>query len=256
MVNDAYSPESARKRITLRLPVGVREPDFAPASADTSARHKDANAPRHHRRFGGGPWSSSVAPPFALQLGELSTHRIDPMLRPAPAAAPHPTGGPNNIDRLPDELRDRIDALLAEGVPQAEILGRMERPLADAGAPPLSSSGLSRYARRGERAQSWIEETRLLAPARARTPRTPCAPRPDARRVGACAPRQCELGAAGRGPGAAAKVQVRAHMRRRLPAPKRGRAASPPEAPPRPVKPRAAARSARTAPSPPAGPAG
>ena len=88
-----------------------------------------------------------------------------PHAQPAPAAAPYPAGRLNNIDRLPYELRDRIDALLAEGVPQAEILDRMERPLADAGAPPLSSSGLSRYARRGERAQSWIEETRLLAEA-------------------------------------------------------------------------------------------
>ena len=93
---------------------------------------------------------------------------------PDPAAAPYPTGRPNNIDRLPEELRDRIDALLAEGVPQAEILDRMERPIADAGAPPLSSSGLSRYARRGERAQYWIEETRLLAEAvRARPPDAP-----------------------------------------------------------------------------------
>ena len=93
---------------------------------------------------------------------------------PAPATAPPQPGRPNNIDRLPGELRDRIDALLAEGVPQAEILDRMERPLADAGAPPLSSSGLSRYARRGERAQYWIEETRLLAEAvRARPPDAP-----------------------------------------------------------------------------------
>ncbi len=93
---------------------------------------------------------------------------------PYPAPALHTSGRPNNIDRLPEELRDRIDALLAEGVPQVEILDRMERPLADAGAPPLSSSGLSRYARRGERAQYWIEETRLLAEAvRARPPDAP-----------------------------------------------------------------------------------
>lgn len=90
------------------------------------------------------------------------------------ADAPLQSGRPNNIDRLPEELRDRIDALLAEGVPQAEILDRMERPIAGAGAPPLSSSGLSRYARRGERAQYWIEETRLLAEAvRARPPDAP-----------------------------------------------------------------------------------
>ena len=81
------------------------------------------------------------------------------------APAPPRTGRPNNIDRLPGALRDRIDALLAEGVPQAEILDRMERPLADAGAPPLSASGLGRYARRGERARYWIDETRLLAAA-------------------------------------------------------------------------------------------
>ena len=91
----------------------------------------------------GGPWSSSAEPPFALQLWDRSTNKTDPMPNPTPVAAPPQSGCPNNIDR--------IDALLAEGVPQAEILDRMERPIADAGAPPLSSSGLSRYARRGER---------------------------------------------------------------------------------------------------------
>ena len=55
-------------------------------------------------------------------------------------------GRMGRIEQLPAELKSRIDELLRSGVSQREILRRLEGPLQEIGEPPLSRSGLNRYA--------------------------------------------------------------------------------------------------------------
>ena len=67
------------------------------------------------------------------------------------------------IDQLPEDIRDLLHRLLREGVPQSEILRRLEPPLAAAGERPLSKAGLNRYATRMERMGARIREAREVA---------------------------------------------------------------------------------------------
>ena len=79
-------------------------------------------------------------------------------------SAPRATRGrTGRIDALPAALRERIDALLRAGVSQREIIARLERPLAEAGEPPLSPAGLCRYAARAAEIGRWLQEGRAIA---------------------------------------------------------------------------------------------
>ena len=71
----------------------------------------------------------------------------------------------SRIQQLPVPIKERLDALLRAGVPQAEIL-RVTAPLLEArGEAPLSASGLNRYATRMEEIGQQIREAREAAAA-------------------------------------------------------------------------------------------
>ena len=72
-------------------------------------------------------------------------------------------GRMGRIEQLPPEIKERIDELLRDGVPQAEILRRLEEPLREIGERPLSAGGLNRYATRMEEIGADIRETRAIA---------------------------------------------------------------------------------------------
>lgn len=72
-------------------------------------------------------------------------------------------GQPSRIDQLPEEIRERLDAMLRGGVTQREILRRLEAPLRDLGERPLSRSGLNRYATRMEKLGRRIREYREIS---------------------------------------------------------------------------------------------
>lgn len=74
-------------------------------------------------------------------------------------------GRPSRIDGLPPEIRARLDALLRSGVTQREILRRLEGPLRDAGEPPLSASGLNRYASKMAEVGADLRELNAIADA-------------------------------------------------------------------------------------------
>lgn len=74
-------------------------------------------------------------------------------------------GRPSRIDRLPAPIRERLDDMLRRGATQADILRRLEGPLRDAGEPPLSRSGVNRYATRMERVGRQLREHRAIADA-------------------------------------------------------------------------------------------
>ena len=63
------------------------------------------------------------------------------------------------------DIKSRIDALLRGGVSQVAILQRLEPLLAEVGERPLSSAGLSRYAREMEAVGRDLRETRMIADA-------------------------------------------------------------------------------------------
>ena len=74
-------------------------------------------------------------------------------------------GRMSRIEQLPPEIKDRVDELLRGGVPQAEILRRLEEPLREIGEQPLSAGGLNRYATRMEEIGAELRETRAIAEA-------------------------------------------------------------------------------------------
>ncbi len=74
-------------------------------------------------------------------------------------------GRMGRVQRLPQPIKDRLDELLRAGVPQRDILRRLEPLLAAAGERPLSAAGLNRYATRVERAGRRIREAREVADA-------------------------------------------------------------------------------------------
>ena len=78
-------------------------------------------------------------------------------------AAPDTRGRPGRIDQLPEEIRERLDAMLRGGVTQREILRRLEAPLREIGEAPLSRSGLNRYATRMARLGHRIREYREIS---------------------------------------------------------------------------------------------
>ena len=69
------------------------------------------------------------------------------------------------IQRLPQGLRETIDRLLAEGVPQTEIRAQLEPLLARIGEAPLSAAGLNRYAAKWEGIDVRIRAARAIAAA-------------------------------------------------------------------------------------------
>ena len=72
-------------------------------------------------------------------------------------------GKMSRIDGLPEDIRDEINRLLRARVPQADIIKRLQQPLADKGEPPLSRSGLNRHANKMEKWEARINATRGLA---------------------------------------------------------------------------------------------
>ena len=52
----------------------------------------------------------------------------------------------SRIETMPPDIKARLDAMLREGVDQAEILRRLEDPMIEAGERPISKAGLNRYA--------------------------------------------------------------------------------------------------------------
>ena len=69
----------------------------------------------------------------------------------------------SRIQQLPAELKDRLDELLRAGVPQKEILARLEPLFQASGTTPISRSGLNRYATRMEAMGRRIREAREAA---------------------------------------------------------------------------------------------
>lgn len=74
-------------------------------------------------------------------------------------------GQMSRIEQLPPEIKDRIDELLRTGVPQKEILRRLDDPLREIGERPLSAAGLNRYATQMEEIGAELRETRMIAEA-------------------------------------------------------------------------------------------
>ena len=74
-------------------------------------------------------------------------------------------GRMSRIQQLPAPIKDRLDHLLRSGVPQTKILAAIEPLLEDAGEPPLSQSGLNRYATRMEAVGRRLREAREAADA-------------------------------------------------------------------------------------------
>lgn len=74
-------------------------------------------------------------------------------------------GRMGRIQQLPAELRSYVDRRLREGAAQQAIIQETRDMLADLGEPPLSSSGLNRYASKAQRAGRRIREAREAAAA-------------------------------------------------------------------------------------------
>ena len=74
-------------------------------------------------------------------------------------------GRQGRIRQLPPELRELIDQLLRDGVPQNEIRARLEPLLEQHDERPLSAAGLSRYASRMEAVGQRLREAREVAAA-------------------------------------------------------------------------------------------
>lgn len=74
-------------------------------------------------------------------------------------------GRQSRIRQLPREIRELIDQLLRDGVPQNEIRRRLEPLLAERGEAPLSAGGLNRYATRMEAVGQRLREAREVAAA-------------------------------------------------------------------------------------------
>lgn len=74
-------------------------------------------------------------------------------------------GQMSRIDQLPPEIKSRVDELLRSGTTQVEILRRLEKPLSDLGEPPLSRSGLNRYASRFAEVGQDLRELNAIADA-------------------------------------------------------------------------------------------
>lgn len=74
-------------------------------------------------------------------------------------------GRPGRIEQFPRNIKARIDELLRSGVTQREILRCLEEPLREIGEPPLSRSGLNRYAMNMEAVGQDLREARAIADA-------------------------------------------------------------------------------------------
>lgn len=82
-----------------------------------------------------------------------------------PGARPPTRGRMGRIQQLPPDIKDRLDDLLRSGVSQKEILARLAPLCAASGTPPISRSGLNRYATRMEAMGRRIREAREAAAA-------------------------------------------------------------------------------------------
>ena len=74
-------------------------------------------------------------------------------------------GRMSRIDQLDQDLKEELNRLLRSGVPQKEIIERLRQPLEARGEPPLSRSGVNRYATRMESVTRRIRESREVAKA-------------------------------------------------------------------------------------------
>ena len=72
-------------------------------------------------------------------------------------------GRMSRIQRLPAEIKQALDQLLASGVPQTSILKQLKPLLTEAGERPLSAAGLNRYATQMEVMGRRIRESREIA---------------------------------------------------------------------------------------------
>jgi hypothetical protein len=73
-------------------------------------------------------------------------------------------GRPSKIDRLPNDVKQALDAMLRQGYSQTEILDAINEEIDQAGTgDTISRSGLNRYATRMESVGKEIRETRELA---------------------------------------------------------------------------------------------
>lgn len=71
----------------------------------------------------------------------------------------------SRIQQMPDDIKQQIDKMLRDRVPQTEILRRLAQPLQEAGEAPLSAAGLNRYSSKMEQVGRRIRETREVAAA-------------------------------------------------------------------------------------------
>lgn len=67
------------------------------------------------------------------------------------------------IQQMPPEIKARIDEMLRGGSSQKAILERLQPDFESSGTPPISRSGLNRYATRMEAAGRRIREAREVA---------------------------------------------------------------------------------------------
>ena len=72
-------------------------------------------------------------------------------------------GRMGRIQQLPPEIKAYLDRRLREGATQAAVIEETRDMLADVGEPPLSRSGVNRYASRIEAAGRRIREAREVA---------------------------------------------------------------------------------------------
>lgn len=72
-------------------------------------------------------------------------------------------GRQGRIQQLPAELKDRLDALLRDGVSQKQILAHLDPLFQEHGEQPISRSALNRYATRMETVGRRIREAREIS---------------------------------------------------------------------------------------------
>lgn len=74
-------------------------------------------------------------------------------------------GKMGRIPQLPPKIKSKLDQMLRDGFAQAEIIRRLETPLAQIGEKPLSAAGLNRYATKVEGVGVRMRQAREVAEA-------------------------------------------------------------------------------------------
>lgn len=88
------------------------------------------------------------------------SHGVDTLI----GVPDRPTRGRmSRVQQLPDDIRERLDALLRSGVSQRAILDQLAPLLTEAGEKPLSRSSLNRYATRMESVGRRLREAKEAA---------------------------------------------------------------------------------------------